>query len=71
MAKASRLYPIFLSTSELAAAVGVSRRVVYQWVRQGLPVYQLGVKKKILVADAVEFFRANLKRADLKGVPNA
>ena len=65
---ASRLYPLFLTVSEMSAAVGCSRRTVYQWARAGLPLYRIGCSKKIMVADADEFFRANLKRVDLKSL---
>jgi excisionase family DNA binding protein len=59
---ASRIYPIMLSVAETAAAIGVDRTVVYEWIEGGLPLYRIGVKRKILVADLVEYVRAHMKR---------
>jgi excisionase family DNA binding protein len=59
---ASRLYPIMLSVAEAAAEMGVDRWTVYAWIEAGLPLYRIGTKRKILVADLVEYIRANLKR---------
>ena len=59
---ASRLYPICLTVAETAAAIGVHRETVYEWIAAGLPLYRIGTKRKILVADLVEHIRANVKR---------
>lgn len=59
---ASRIYPIMLSVAEVAAAIGVERVTVYEWIANGLPLYRIGVKRKILVADLVEYLRAHLKK---------
>jgi len=61
----TRLWPIWLSVSELGRALGLERKVIYEWIRLGgLPVYKIGTKRKILIEDVVAFIRANLKRAE-------
>lgn len=60
--RASRLWPITLSVAEVAAALGIDRTHVYSMIAGGLPLYRIGVKRKILVADLVDFIRANFKR---------
>ena len=62
MARASRLWPIMLSVSDLAAAMHVDRRVVYEMVASGLPVYRIGVKKRVLVSDVLAFIPLHFKR---------
>ncbi len=57
-----RLWPIMLSVSDAAAAIQVERRVVYEMIANGMPVYKIGVKKRILTADFVEAIRATFKR---------
>lgn len=57
-----RIYPILISTSEAASALGVDRKVIYQMYDAGLPRYRIGTKQKILVADLVEFIRHFYKR---------
>lgn len=57
-----KLWPIMLSISEAATAIGVERRTVYQMIASGMPVYRIGVKKRILTADFVEAIRATFKR---------
>ncbi len=64
MARASsRLWPIALSVSEVADALGVHRRIVYQMIAAGLPLYKIGVRKKLLVTDVIaaipQFFKRN------------
>ncbi len=58
----SRLWPIMLSVSELAAAMHVDRRVVYAMVEGGLPLYRIGVKKRVLVSDVLDFIPLHFKR---------
>jgi hypothetical protein len=60
--RASRLYPIMLSVSELAAAMRVDRRVVYSMIGNGLPLYKIGVKKRLLVRDVLDFIPLHFKR---------
>ena len=66
MRTASRLWPIFLSVAELADAMGVSWRYVYDMIRNGLPLYQLGTNRKIATADVVEYGRKHFKHAKTK-----
>jgi excisionase family DNA binding protein len=67
MAARSRvLWPILLSVSELADAMGVDRRWVRQMIDGGMPIQKIGVKRRILVADAVEAIRKNFQTT---GVP--
>jgi excisionase family DNA binding protein len=61
MARARVLWPVLLSVSELADAMGVDRRYVRKMIAAGMPVQRLGVKKRILVADAVEAIRKNFQ----------
>lgn len=62
MSRERRLYPLMLSVAECAAVIGVERRTVYQMIDNGLPLYRIGVKRKILVADLVDFIRQTFKR---------
>ena len=66
MARARVLWPILLSVSELAAAMSCDRRIVYAMIENGLPLYKIGVKRKILVSDVVPYIRKNFKTT---GVP--
>lgn len=62
MARASRvLWPIMLSVSELADAMHCDRRHVYSMIANGLPLRKFGVKRRILVADAIEHIREHFK----------
>ena len=57
--KASRIWPIMLSISELAAALSVTRQEIYDAHRDGLlPIYRKGTRRRVLIADAVEWVRA-------------
>jgi len=62
MARERQLFPLMLSVAEVAAHVGIERRVVYSWIEHGLPIYRVGVRRKVLVADLIEFLRMHLKR---------
>jgi excisionase family DNA binding protein len=53
--RARTLWPIFLSVSELADAMHVDRRTVYAMVDAGLPIYRIGVKRRMLVTDVIDF----------------
>ena len=53
--RARALWPIMLSVSELASAMKVDRRVVYEMVRRGLPLYRIGTKQRVLVTDSGRF----------------
>jgi excisionase family DNA binding protein len=61
MARASRLWPIALSVSEVADALGVHRRIVYQMIAGGVPLYKFGTRRKMLVTDVIaaipQFFK--------------
>jgi hypothetical protein len=41
--------------------MGCDRRFVRRMIANGMPVQKLGVKKRILVADAVEHIRKNFQ----------
>jgi len=58
----ARLYPIVLSTAECAAALGVSRKIIHEMIRQGLPQFKIGTKTKIFVSDLTEFCRVYFKQ---------
>jgi excisionase family DNA binding protein len=59
-----RLFPILLSVSEASRALGVDRKVIYGWIDNGLPLFQIGVKRKFFVEDLVKYLRANLKQVE-------
>lgn len=61
MARARVLWPILLSVTELADAMGVDRRYVRQMIASGMPVQKIGVKRRVLVVDAVEAIRKNFQ----------
>ncbi len=52
MARA-RLWPIALTVSEVAYALGVHRRIVYAMIAAGLPLYRFGTRRKMLVTDVI------------------
>jgi hypothetical protein len=56
-----RIWPIWLSISEASPTLGIQRKVLYSWVKQGMPIYQCGVRRKVLVEDLIKFIRINLK----------
>lgn len=62
MARARQLWPIMLSVSELAAAMKCDRRVVYAMIRSGLPLYRIGVKRRVLVSDVLDFIPLHFTR---------
>jgi hypothetical protein len=56
--RASTLWPVALSPASLADALDVDRRVIDRMIRLGqLPVYQIGVKRRVLIEDAVNAIR--------------
>ena len=58
-----KLFPIALSPASLAAALDVDRRKIDAAIRvEGLPVYQNGAQRRILVEDAVDWIRRTWKR---------
>ena len=57
-ANLSPLFPIALSPQRLAQALEVNPRVVMQAIKaKELPVYKLGLKRRVLIVDAVEWIR--------------
>jgi excisionase family DNA binding protein len=57
------MFPVALSPEALADALGIHPRRVRAAIKAGeLAVYQLGAKRRILVADAVEWVRTCWKR---------
>ena len=66
MARARAMWPILLSVSDLAAAMHVDRRVIYRMVEGGLPLYRIGVKKRMLITDVLAFIPQFFTR---EGVP--
>jgi len=59
-----RLWPVWYSVSEWSRALGIERKQIYEWIKRGLPVFKLGVRRKIFTQDMVAFLRANLERAE-------
>lgn len=59
-----RLWPIWLSISEASRALGIERKVLYSWVRQGMPIYKCGTKRRVLTEDIVRFIRINLRTVE-------
>jgi hypothetical protein len=57
-----KLFPIAATVAELSKLTGWHRSVFYTWIAAGLPRYRVGVRKVLLVADVVEFIRANCER---------
>lgn len=58
-----RLWPILLSVSECASALGIERREIYAAVASGdLPMYRHGTKRRLLTADVVDWIRNTWKR---------
>jgi excisionase family DNA binding protein len=54
-----------MSVTELSDALGIERRVIYDAIKNhGLPVYRHGVKRRVLIADVVNWIRATWKRED-------
>ncbi len=60
--RARALWPIMLSVAEVADAMKVDRRVVYQMIAAGLPLYRIGVKRRVLVADLLDFIPLHFQR---------
>ena len=59
-----RLWPIMLSVSEASRALGLDRKLLYAWISDGLPLYQIGVKRKFFVEDLVAYMRTHLKQVE-------
>jgi hypothetical protein len=58
-----RLFPIALSPASLAAALDVDRRKIDHGIKfEGLPIYQHGAARRILVCDAVDWIRRTWKK---------
>jgi len=62
-----RLFPILLSVADASRALGVDRARLYAAIRAGhLALFRDGVKKRILVADLVEWVRHHWTRESLQ-----
>jgi predicted site-specific integrase-resolvase len=59
-----RLWPTWQSISEWSRSLGIERKILYEWHRQGMPIYRVGTKRKVLTEDIVRFIRANLKTVE-------
>jgi hypothetical protein len=58
-----KLYAIAATVAELSKLTGWHREIFYSWFATGkLQRYRVGVRKVLLVADVVEFIRANCER---------
>jgi hypothetical protein len=57
--KREELWPVIaVSVSRLAGALGIERREIYGAIKDDLlPCYRHGVKRRVLIADAVEWVR--------------
>ncbi len=61
--RASRVWPIMLSIAELAAALSITRREIYDANRAGLlPIYKKGARRRVFVDDAVRWCRATWQK---------
>lgn len=61
-----RLWPVCLSVAEWSRSLGVQRATVYEWHRQGLPIYKIGVKRKIFTDDLTAWCKAHLAKLEPK-----
>jgi hypothetical protein len=58
------LMPICMSPSAAAEAMGLRRAEIAADIRAGLiPLYQRGMRRRILVADLCDYVRKNFRRA--------
>ena len=60
-------WPIAFSVTEAAAALGVHRRIIYQMIAGGVPLYRFGTRRKVLVTDLIAPCRISFRA---KGVPS-
>jgi hypothetical protein len=58
------LWPVIaVSTARLAESLGIERREIYAAIKDDLlPCYRKGVKRRILIVDAIEWVRATWER---------
>ncbi|MGC1327619.1 MAG: helix-turn-helix domain-containing protein [Xanthobacteraceae bacterium] len=57
------LFPICLTTAELSTALRIERRVVYEALKAGeLTAYRKGLRRVILVTDAIAWIKQTWKR---------
>jgi hypothetical protein len=57
------IFPIALSPAKLAECLGIRDTVVADAIKNDLlPVYRQGVKRRVLVADAIEWVRTTWER---------
>ena len=60
---ARRIFPVAVTIAELAASMGLDRNKISEAVRlQRLPIYRVGVKRLVIVQDAVEWLRRDFPR---------
>jgi hypothetical protein len=58
----SPVYPVALSPARMAQALSIRADQITDAIRRGeLPVYQLGVKRRVLVRDAARWIRRTWK----------
>jgi hypothetical protein len=62
--KREELWPVIaVSVSRLAGALGIERREIYDAIKNDLlPYYRHGVKRRVLIADAIEWVRNTWER---------
>jgi len=57
------IFPIALSPAKLAECLGIRVDVIADAIKQDLlPVYRQGVKRRVLVTDAIEWVRNTWER---------
>jgi excisionase family DNA binding protein len=58
------LWPVIaVSTARLAESLGISRSEIYEAIKDDLlPCYRKGVKRRILIVDAIEWVRNTWER---------
>src|SRR5438552_2930831 len=61
-ARKTRLFPVAVSPAMLADVLNVRAQEIQDYIAAGLPCYSVGIRKRILVEDAVRFVRRHWKR---------
>jgi hypothetical protein len=57
------LFPVAVSPAKLADSIGMKRAVVADAIKNDLlPCYQKGLKRRVLICDAVEWIRNRWER---------
>jgi len=62
--KREELFPVIaVSVARLAESLGISRAEIYEAIKNDwLPCYRKGVKRRVLIVDAIEWVRNTWER---------